>query len=501
MKRTILLFLMIFCLLPSAQLSAAVKQDSSVNASQQVSIEDAYDSVASATSADSSAMMARKKIIPVLKEYKFNLKTLLRGVFGMLVLIFIAFIFSTNKRAINWRVVITGLVIQVLLAIGVLQVGFIQLFFEYIGKIFVVILDFTKEGTEFLFSGFLDTDKFGYIFAFQVLPTIIFFSALTSVLFYFGIIQKVVYGLAWVMTKVMRLTGAESLSVAGNIFLGQTESPLMIKAYLSKMTRSEILLVMTGGMATLAGGVLAAYIGFLGGADPAQRLLFAKHLITASVMAAPGAVVISKILVPQTEKIDTSQVSITRENIGKNVLDSISNGTSEGLKLAVNVAAMLLVFIAFIAMFNFISAKIGSWTNLNEKVFELTNGQYKQLSLQFILGYIFAPLMWLIGVNVHDIAIVGRLLGEKLIMTEFIGYVSLADLKEAGAFFQEKSIIMATYMLCGFANFASVGIQIGGIGALAPNKRLLLTQFGMRALLGGTLASLMSATIVGIILS
>ena len=218
-------------------------------------------------------------------------------------------------------------------------------------------------------------------------------------------------------------------------------------------------------------------------------------------MAAPGAVVISKILVPQTEKIDTSQVSITRENIGKNVLDSISNGTSEGLKLAVNVAAMLLVFIAFIAMFNFISAKIGSWTNLNEKVFELTNGQYKQLSLQFILGYIFAPLMWLIGVNVHDIAIVGRLLGEKLIMTEFIGYVSLADLKEAGAFFQEKSIIMATYMLCGFANFASVGIQIGGIGALAPNKRLLLTQFGMRALLGGTLASLMSATIVGIILS
>ncbi len=501
MKRTILLFLMIFCLLPSAQLSAAVKQDSSVNASQQVSIEDAYDSVASATAADSSAMMARKKIIPVLKEYKFNLKTLLRGVFGMLVLIFIAFIFSTNKRAINWRVVITGLVIQVLLAIGVLQVGFIQLFFEYIGKIFVVILDFTKEGTEFLFSGFLDTDKFGYIFAFQVLPTIIFFSALTSVLFYFGIIQKVVYALAWVMTKVMRLTGAESLSVAGNIFLGQTESPLMIKAYLSKMTRSEILLVMTGGMATLAGGVLAAYIGFLGGADPAQRLLFAKHLITASVMAAPGAVVISKILVPQTEKIDTSQVSITRENIGKNVLDSISNGTSEGLKLAVNVAAMLLVFIAFIAMFNFISAKIGSWTNLNEKVFELTNGQYKQLSLQFILGYIFAPLMWLIGVNVHDIAIVGRLLGEKLIMTEFIGYVSLADLKEAGAFFQEKSIIMATYMLCGFANFASVGIQIGGIGALAPNKRLLLTQFGMRALLGGTLASLMSATIVGIILS
>jgi len=502
MKRTILFFLMLFCLLPAGQLSAAVQQDSSASAAtQKVSIEDAYDSAAKTTAADSSAMMARKKIIPVLKEYKFNLKTLVRGIFGMIVLIFIAFIFSTNRRAINWRVVITGLVIQILLAIGVLQIGFIQMFFEFVGKIFVVILDFTKEGTEFLFSGFLDTEKFGYIFAFQVLPTIIFFSALTSVLFYFGIIQKVVYGLAWLMTKALRLTGAESLSVAGNIFLGQTESPLMIKAYLSKMTKSEILLVMTGGMATLAGGVLAAYIGFLGGADPAQRLLFAKHLIAASVMAAPGAVVISKILVPQTEKIDTSSVSITRENIGKNVLDAISNGTYEGLKLAVNVAAMLLVFIAFIAMFNFISSKIGSWTHLNEKVFELTNGQYKVLSLQFILGYLFAPLMWLIGVNVHDIAIVGRLLGEKLIMTEFIGYVSLADLKEAGAFFQEKSIIMATYMLCGFANFASVGIQIGGIGALAPNKRLLLTQYGMRALLGGTLASLMSATIVGIILS
>ena len=502
MKRTILFFLMIFCLLPAGHLSAAVQQDSSANAAtQKVSIEDAYDSAATTTAADSSAMMSRKKIIPVLKEYKFNLKTLVRGIFGMLVLIFIAFIFSTNRRAINWRVVITGLVIQILLAIGVLQVGFIQMFFEFVGKIFVVILDFTKEGTEFLFSGFLDTEKFGYISAFQVLPTIIFFSALTSVLFYFGIIQKVVYGLAWLMTKAMKLTGAESLSVAGNIFLGQTESPLMIKAYLSKMTKSEILLVMTGGMATLAGGVLAAYIGFLGGADPTQRLMFAKHLITASVMAAPGAVVISKILVPQTEKIETSSVSITRENIGKNVLDAISNGTYEGLKLAVNVAAMLLVFIAFIAMFNFISSKIGSWTHLNEKVFELTNGQYKELSLQFILGYLFAPLMWLIGVNVHDIAIVGRLLGEKLIMTEFIGYVSLADLKEAGAFFQEKSIIMATYMLCGFANFASVGIQIGGIGALAPNKRLLLTQYGMRALLGGTLASLMSATIVGIILS
>jgi CNT family concentrative nucleoside transporter len=256
---------------------------------------------------------------------------------------------------------------------------------------------------------------------------------------------------------------------------------------------------MTGGMATLAGGVLAAYISFLGGDDPVQRLIFAKHLLAASIMAAPGAVVISKILVPQTEKINTD-VEIPKEKIGSNVLDAISNGTSEGLKLAVNVAAMLLVFIAFIAMFNFTVQKIGTWTNLNEAISQFTNGQYNSLSLQFILGYTFAPIMWLIGVAKEDITLLGRLLGEKLIMTEFIGYVSLAELKAVGAFTQEKSIIMATYMLCGFANFASIGIQIGGIGSLAPNKRVLLSRYGLRALLGGTLASLISATIVGVIL-
>ena len=362
-----------------------------------------------------------------------------------------------------------------------------------------MILDFTKAGTEFLFGGFLNTETYGFIFAFQVLPTIIFFSALTSLIFYLGIIQKVVYALAWLMTKAMKLSGAESLSVAGNIFLGQTESPLMIKAYLEKMTRSEILLVMTGGMATLAGGVLAAYIGFLGGDDPVQRLLFAKHLLAASIMAAPGAVVISKILVPQTEEIDTS-MEISKERIGSNILDSISNGTTEGLKLAANVAAMLLVFIAFIAMFNFIVGKLGGWTGLNPIIADLTSGQYEKLSLQFILGYTFAPVMWLIGVSTPDITLLGRLLGEKIIMTEFIGYVSLANLKEMGAFSDPKSIIMATYMLCGFANFASIGIQIGGIGSLAPGKRVLLSQFGMRALLGGTLAALISATIVGVIL-
>jgi len=422
-----------------------------------------------------------------------------RGLLGMCVILVVAWIFSKNRKSINWRVVIIGLSIQIILAVGILYIPFIRYSFEFVGKIFVKILDFTKEGSTFLFGGLMNMESFGMIFAFQILPTIIFFSALTSLLFYLGIIQKVVYGLAWVMTKTLKISGSESLSVAGNIFLGQTEAPLMVKAYLPKMNASEIMLVMTGGMATLAGGVLAAYIGFLGGDDPVQRLMFAKHLLAASVMAAPGAVVISKMLVPQTEEI-SCDIEITRDKVGSNVLDAISNGTTEGLKLAANVAAMLLTFIAFIAFANYLFLKIGQWTHLNEAILRVTDGNFDRLSLQFILGYTFAPLMWLIGVGVDDITLLGRLLGEKVIMTEFVGYISLADLKEAGAFVHNKSIIMATYMLAGFANFASIGIQIGGIGSLAPNQRVLLSRFGLRALLAGTLASLMSATIIGAIL-
>ncbi|MCD4729219.1 MAG: Na+ dependent nucleoside transporter [Bacteroidales bacterium] len=418
----------------------------------------------------------------------------------MLVLVAISWIFSSNRKAVSWKVVATGLSLQVLLALGVLYVPFIQGSFEFAGSLFVLVLDFTRAGVDFLFASFISGKiELGLInFVVTILPTIIFFSALTSLLFYLGIIQKIVYGLAWVMTKLLKLSGAESLSVAGNIFLGQTESPLMIKEYLPKMNKSEMLLVMMGGMATMAGGVLAVYIDFLGGDDPVQKLLFAKHLLTASIMAAPGAIVISKILVPQTDDIDKT-IEVSKENVGSNVLDAISNGTTQGLKLAANVAAMLLVFIAFIAMFNFITMKIGAWTNLNELIAESTNGRFTELSLQFILGYTFAPIMWLIGIPASDITLVGRLLGEKIIMTEFIGYVSLSELKEAGML-DPKSIIMATYMLCGFANFASIGIQIGGIGSLAPNQRVLLSRYGMRALLGGTLAALMSATIVGMIL-
>jgi CNT family concentrative nucleoside transporter len=444
-------------------------------------------------SAQSPTLLVLDPVKPV-----FDILSIARGALGMAFVIFIAWLFSTNRKAIDWKVVGIGLSTQVVFAVGILYVPFVQDFFEMIGKVFVKILSFTTAGTEFLFKSMVTGKiELGMLnFAVTILPTIIFFSALTSVLFYFGIIQKVVYYLALLMTKLLRISGAESLSVAGNIFLGQTESPLMIKEYLDKMNRSEMLLVMSGGMATLAGGVLAVYIKILGGGDPVQELLYAKHLLAASILAAPGVVVVSKVLLPQTEKIN-NDVEVSKERIGKNVLDAISNGTTQGLKLAVNVGAMLLVFISFIAMVNYIFMKAGEFTALNNLIADITNGQYKELSLQFILGYIFSPFMWLIGVPAQDIDLLGRVLGEKLIMTEFIGYVSLADLKEAGAFVSQKSIIMATYVLCGFANFASIGIQIGGIGSLAPGKRVLLSQLGMRALLAGTLASLLSASIVG----
>jgi len=431
----------------------------------------------------------------------FTLSTLGRGALGMAVLILIAFLFSSNRRAINWKTVGIGLGIQVIIAIGVLKIPFVQSIFEAIGQVFVNILDFTRAGSQFLFEGLVvDMDTFGYIFAFQVLPTIIFFSALTSVLFYLGVIQKVVKWLAWLLTKSLGISGAESLSIAGNIFLGQTEAPLLIKAYLEKMNKSEILLVMIGGMATVAGAVLAAYIGFLGGDDPVLRLIFAKHLLAASVMAAPGAIIISKILYPQTESINTD-VKVSQERIGANLLDAIANGTTEGLKLAVNVGAMLLVFVAFIAMINGILGGIGDWTSLNSWI--AANSPYDKFSLEAILGTVFAPLMWLIGVANEDVMLMGQLLGIKLAASEFIGYIQLAELKTIASsahFTYNKSVIMATYMLCGFANFASIGIQIGGIGSLAPGQRKTLSAFGMKAVLGGSLASLLSATIAGMIL-
>ena len=430
----------------------------------------------------------------------FSLEGLIRGLIGMSVLILIAFLLSNNRKAINWKTASFGLVLQIILAIAVLKISWIKMIFESAGKVFVKILDFTMEGTKFLFGDLVSVENFGNVFIFSILPTVIFFAALTSILFYFGIIQKVVKVMALLLSKLLGVSGPESLSVAGNIFLGQTESPLMIKAYLEKMSKSEILLVMIGGMATVAGGVLAAYIGFLGGDDPELKVFYAKHLLTASVMAAPGAIVISKILYPETEKINTD-LNISQDKIGSNFLDAISNGTTEGLKLAANIAAMLLVFLAFIAMINYMLNGIGGVFYINELI--SNNTVYENLSLEFILGYLFSPIMWLIGVAREDMTLMGQLLGIKLAASEFIGYIQLSSLKDASSLIHlnyQKSIIMATYMLCGFANFASIGIQIGGIGALEPTQRKNLSKFGFLAVIGGTLASLLSATIAGMII-
>lgn len=421
---------------------------------------------------------------------------LLRGILGMAVIVGIAWAFSAKRKQVNWKTVGIGLAFQLVMALLVLYVPPVQFAFEFVGKLFVKVLDFTRIGSEFVFGSMMDVKSMGFIFALQILPTIIFFSALTSVLFYLGIIQKVVYALAWALNRTMRLSGAESLSTAGNIFLGQTEAPLMVKAYLDKMNRSEIFLVMTAGMAIVAGGVLAAYVGFLGGDDPVQRLFFAKHLLTASVMAAPGAVVVAKILFPQTETIE-QKLEVSMDQVGSNFLDAMSNGTTEGLKLAANVGAMLLVFFAFIAMFNYAFLQLGDAVGLNTWVASVSGGRFTGLSLDFLLGYLFAPIMWLIGVASEDVTLTGQLVGQKVIASEFVGYESLSRMKTEGLFAYQRSIVMATYMLCGFANFASIGIQIGGIGSLAPSKRAWLSEFGFRALLGGTLASLLSATIVG----
>ena len=448
------------------------------------------------------SIAAQESTSEIVSSQGFTLNSLLRGLLGMFVLVLISYLLSANRKAINWRTVGFGLGAQIILAIGVLKVSFVQTFFEWVGSLFIAVLDFTMEGTKFLFASFSTGEIEAPLvtFAISILPTVIFFSALTSVLFYLGIIQRVVKGLAWLLSKLLQVSGAESLSVAGNIFLGQTESPLMIKAYLEKMNRSEILLVMIGGMATVAGGVLAAYIGFLGGEDEVLRLFYAKHLLTASVMAAPGAIVISKMLYPQVEAID-NEIHISQEKIGSNILESIANGTTEGLKLALNIGAMLLVFLAFIAMINGILGWVGDITTLNDWV--ASNTSYKVFSLEFILGYAFAPLMWLIGIAKEDVALMGQLLGIKLAASEFVGYIQLADLKNPLNVLHlkyEKSIIMATYMLCGFANFASIGIQIGGIGSLAPGQRKTLSEFGIKALIGGTIASLLSATIAGAII-
>lgn len=421
--------------------------------------------------------------------------SIIRGIIGMVCLILLTYLFSGNRKKIDWGLVLKGTALQILIAVLVLKVPFVETGFKMVSDKFVQLISYTDKGTDFLFGqmGIGVVQAPLITFAIKVLPTIIFFSALMSIFYYLGIVQKIVYAFAWLMKKFMRLSGAESLAAAGNVFLGQTESPLLVKPYLLGMTKSELMCLMTGGMATIAGGVLAAYVFFLGGDDPVERAFFAKHLLTASIISAPAAVVAAKILVPETEEIN-KDLSINKEKLGTNLLEAIANGTSDGLRLAVNVGAMLLVFTALMALGNGVLDWVGEVTRLNTTIAAST--PYDGLSFQFLLGYIGAPIVWLIGVEAGDMVLVGELLGQKTILNEFIAYPRLGELKAQGAI-SEKSVIISTYMLCGFANFASIGIQIGGIGALAPTRKGLLSQLGMKALLGGTIACLMTAAIVG----
>lgn len=471
-----------------------------------VSADDGAVTVAETTAEESKddaavALEKRKEMFAKIlqeKEITFNISSILKGLLGIAVIIFIAWFFSSDRKRINWKTVGMALLIQFIIAFCVLMFPAVQRFFEVFGKCFVAVLSWTKAGSDFLFGPLMDTTSIGYIFVFQILPTIIFFSALTSLFFYLGILQKIVWCMGWVMTKLMNISGAESLSCAGNIFLGQTEAPLMVKEYIPNMSRSELMLIMISGMATMSGGVLAAYIAMLGCGDPVMTVEFAKHLLSASVMAAPGAIAMAKILKPETEKINNA-VEVSKEKLGDNVLDAISTGTTQGLKLAANVAAMLLVFYALIAGVNYI-LNIISFPAFDRWLAEFSGGKFTDLSLQCILSYLFTPVIWLIGVPAPDLGYVARLLGEKLILTEFIGYGSLTEMLQNSVMSSPKSIIMATYVLCGFANFASIGIIIGGVGGMAPNKQPVLGEYGLKALLGAALVALISASMVGMFL-
>ncbi len=419
-------------------------------------------------------------------------ETIIRGLIGVVALLFFCYLCSSNKKAINWSIVVKGLLIQLGFAICILHISIIEKLFQGISNTFLAILDFTKEGSMFLFGETLvNNPSFGAIFAFQILPTIVFFSALTSVLFYLGILQKIVYFFAIIMKKSMKLSGSESLAAAGNIFLGQTESPLLIKPYISKMTQSELLCLMGGGMATIAGGVFIAFTAMLGEE-------FAPHLLAASVMSAPAAIVACKIILPETKKVNKKMKLAEGESLGSNVFDSIALGTIQGVKLAVNVGAMILVFVAFIALINEILNLIGQYTGFNEALLH-SKSIYTNLSLEMIFGYLFAPIAWLIGIPFEDILLAGQLLGEKTVANEFIAYESLGEMIKQSSI-SKKTSIMATYFLCGFANFLSIGIQIGGIGAIAPERRTDLSKLGIKALIAGTVASLLTAIIVGILI-
>jgi concentrative nucleoside transporter, CNT family len=420
-----------------------------------------------------------------------------RGLIGIIILLAFAFLFSANKRAVDWRLVGIGVVLQAIFGFLITKVAFVANIFSLVSKAFVKFLSFSGDGAMFIF-GDLATDSFGFIFAFKVLPTIIFFSTVSAGLYYLGILQKVVFGIAWVMSRTMRLSGPESLSAAGNIFLGQTEAPLLVRPFIPTMSRSELMCLMTGGMATIAGGVLAGYVAFLGGDSLVEQTRFAAYLLGASIMNAPAAIVMSKIMIPETDKqVVNDKLEVSDENMGVNLIDAMSIGASEGLKLALNVGGMLLAFIAVIAALNYIlSGLIGHYSGINALVVSSTDGQFSGFSLEYILGQIFRIFAWVIGVEWNDTLQVGSLLGQKTVINEFVAYLSLADMKTVGSL-SPKSIVIATYALCGFSNFSSIAIQVGGIGSIAPNQQGNLSKLGMRALLAATLACLMTATIAG----
>jgi CNT family concentrative nucleoside transporter len=424
---------------------------------------------------------------------------ILRGILGLATLIGICYFFSSDRKSINWRLVGSGIVLQLVLAILVLKIPLVRGAFRLIVDFFVLMITATERSAQFLF-GELAEQGGAFGFAFYVLPTIIFFSALSSLLYYLGILQRVVYGFAWLMSRTMHLSGAESLAAAANVFIGQTEAPFVVKPYLERMTRSEIMCLMTGGMATIAGGVFGAYVSMLGGDTLEGKQIFGLHLLTASVISAPAAIIAAKLLYPESDpsKVDR-QISIPRHEAGSNVLDALARGTTDGVKLAVNVGAMLLAFMAFIYFANMFFFQIGDWTNLNATIQASSGGTYEGLTLQYILGFCLSPVAWLLGVPSQDIISVGQMLGEKTILNEFFAYITLSDLKNANIL-SEKAIIIATYALCGFANFASIGIQIGGIGAIAPGQRKTLTEFGIRSLVGGTIACFFTAVIAGVLI-
>jgi CNT family concentrative nucleoside transporter len=423
-----------------------------------------------------------------------------RGLIGIAAFIGLAVLCSSNRRAIPWRLVWVGLVLQIAFGCLVLHVTAARLLIDWIGAGFVKILDFNTAGAAFLFGALVtDQHTFGYLFAFNVLPTIIFFSAISSLLFYLGILQKIVYAFAWVLSRTMNLSGAESLSASANIFLGQTEAPLLVKPYLADMTPSELMAVMVGGFATIAGAVMVAYIGMLGGADAASRLVFAKHLLTASVMSAPAGLLTAKILLPQTGTVDRN-LDIAKDRIGANALDAIANGTTDGLRLAVNVGAMLLVFTAMIALVNWVlSAGVGGWSGINDWIAQHTGGRYTELSMQYVLGVAFAPLAWLMGVDYGHLMAAGQLIGEKTVLNEFYAYGTLAKMKADGLLSGLRDQIILTYALCGFSNIASIGIQIAGIGTLAPNQRATLARISVKALIGGSIACFLTACVAAML--